>query len=748
MTDFPSIQTQLATQLVQSAQTGADDVDDLLASLVDAMPYFGDPGWTAAHRGAFVNLLESGLPNASIAPQPDASGFGYYASYSYDGSYSDYQQAFFGGVAQSAPAHAVAAAVAGIVPANALAWNSYAIAVLSDAIRAAGESVNSQQLANDLGRWDHALRPALSASCVAVYSVGFQPTATALTAIAAANQTAAAATSLSAAVTDGQFTANINQTIAMGGDYTNAAAWFLFNVWVALTTLGISADSVIGQAVNAGLQVPTEVAAGTWWTGGYTAWFPALSGADVASDGGGTIAAAMPEEQAATYGGSPVYSDITLPNGYAASVVNWGSLNAYKPPSSSCLGGATRVLMADGSARRVDEVAVGDDVRTLGGTGRVVLVESPRRDDRAVWQLDHLDAFLTGGHPVRLARPHGTASAEPWTTMDSVPTLSAAGVSRLAPGSAVVALDGSHTLERLVRHDRSRRGERVFDLVVDDGSLSNAPYYVGGPTVFVLVDAETADPLHDPLATLAVLSAMELALPMCSSTLEDPEAELPRLLSTIPLPELQMVAVSDAPRPAMPGPDGYLVDGAWDACAATLEAQLVIRYAPALAADAAHGWRYEGPIGQRRAFVHEIELVPEVAPAGPSDVAVTLRRADGTDSALRPTGPGPYRYRVGASAPVTGTVIDGEIRDGGATIGRFRFPFSERSVGRIQRPFLFGASGVVGRVAVELLTRRGETAAADWSHGRARARAISTGRAVGAAITGALERRPGGLDSS
>jgi hypothetical protein len=132
-------------------------------------------------------------------------------------------------------------------------------------------------------------------------------------------------------------------------------------------------------------------------------------------------------------------------------------------------------------------------------------------------------------------------------------------------------------------------------------------------------------------------------------------------------------------------------------------------------------------------FVHELELVPEIAP---SELVITVGSA-----VLRPTRPGRCRYRVGASVPVSGRVLDGEVRGAGGTIGRFRLALHEPAEARIQRPFVFGASGVVGRVAVELSTRHSAATAADWSHERARARAIATGRALGGAITAALKQR-------
>ena len=157
-----------------------------LQALLDAMPYYTSPQWHAAHRGALVNLLEANLPNSPIVAQPVENGFGSSTSYGYyPKNYSGYQNAFFTNVTQTPAAAAVAVQVQRVnISMDSYWWGRYGVTVLTDAARrVVGLGLDAQSLSANLSWYDTVLLPALSATCLAVFTSGYAPTADAYQAI-------------------------------------------------------------------------------------------------------------------------------------------------------------------------------------------------------------------------------------------------------------------------------------------------------------------------------------------------------------------------------------------------------------------------------------------------------------------------------------------------------------------------------------------------------------------------------------
>jgi hypothetical protein len=802
MTSYQQYQQQFARALVPAAASvgrAAPSAESAasagwspaLEALVDAFPYYGDPDWDAAHRGALGNLLESNLPNNRIAPHPNESGFGYATSYSYNGSYSGYRDAFFHGVGQTAAANQVAALVQGVNGGlNGSWWGNYGVTVLTDAVRQRiSIGVNSSKLTSDLSSNNGSLLPALAASYLGVFQVGYAATAAALNAINASGQAAASCTALCSAIAAGQFTANINQAIAMGGDSTNAATWFLFNLWIALKALGCAdVDGAIRGFQAAGLVVPGPVGPSSWWNGGYTSWYVPLSGSDVVSVAGATITASMPEQSISAYASPapviPIPVNTSEGNGYSQSLVNWGSLNWYTPPSSSCFGVGTGVLMADGSVKPIERVQVGDLVLSQLGPRKVVLIESPRRGKRTLYQLNSLDLFVTSGHPFRAANPAGPLrlAIEPWVLLDAIPTMTAAGVGTLDEGALLAGRSRGDGKSVLVTHiDRHEVGDGdagqvcVYDLLLENWEKGYATYFVGGPETFLAVDAETADPLHDLPGTAAILAAMEVALPACRDKLTDPERQLPVILSRLGGAEwsaLQGRAARQAEpsemvrRPPIPGPAFYMRDGAWDPHASLLEHHLVRQFGRVLRREAASGWRgatgAPAPGDHLAVYVHDVEWLGESPLPGGTAGAVQLQlrgwtfATDLVEEVAFRTGDRPTWHltldrsvdlgRIPAGVPSAALV--GAVVTELHTVGRFRAVVDAGSLqGGASEQFLFAPGGeIIGRIALELrrVARPGlvmeRRRAEQWTERHALAAAIGLGRQIGHAIASQLQR--------
>ncbi|MGB3181268.1 MAG: hypothetical protein WBB45_07750 [Cyclobacteriaceae bacterium] len=650
---FAQYEEQFALDLTGTGSGATRDVstlttlDNLLIALINAIPYYGDPKMDSDHRGALANLLEIHLPNEKIAPHPIMQGpwYGYYfSSYSYSGSYTGYLDAFYHGIGPSAASNQVATRVAAVnAGINAAWWGDFGVAVLTDAIRQkVSVSLDTGSLKNELDSRNNTLKPAVTASYLAVFEAGFQPTASALNAIKNSSDASSAASTLDHWIANGRFTANINQSLAVGGDSAIAATWFLYNLWVSLTALGLSdVNSAINTYKTNGLHVPDEVGATNWWNGSFLSWYHALSGTDVMPQASGAISSTMPETISTVFTGStfPVTTHENTQDGYSHSLAEWGSLARFKPQPSSCFGADTMVLMADDTQKAISEVQTGDMVKTSAGDRKVVLVESPYRAGRSLYRINDLKATITIGHPLRTAdEARGKyAALDPWNLIDGIPTITKDGVTAVAEGLSLSVLSGGNAATLTVQSiktevaDAANTEEKVYDLLLESWAKDRPAYYVGGPDTFLATEAETVDPLYDVFITVTIVTALEMAVPLCREFLGNPAVEVPSLVKAIDIDKAMSMARQGTraytggrslPRPSIPAPDFYQHKGQWDGFASLLEYYLVLNYGRKVLSEIYHGWStghfahsHEG--GDRLvANLHDIELIGDPIPAG------------------------------------------------------------------------------------------------------------------------------------
>ncbi|WP_157871968.1 Hint domain-containing protein [Gloeothece verrucosa] len=627
MTTYSEYQEKFAqilkNSVLRSLQTftcsSSVNLNPLINALIDSLPYYGDHDWNTAHKTALANLLAINLPNNSIAPHPDEQGpfYAYYRStYYYNGSYSGYRDAFFHGISQSGSGEKVAALVEQVNRSlNGAWWGNYAVAVLTDAIKQkVSVSLDTSKLSQDLTNYNNSFKSALSASFLAVFETGYPPTSIAFRAIEATGEMKQASLVLYSAIADGQFTANINQGISTGGDSTNAATWFLFNLWIALKALGYdNVDAAITQYKNHGLKVPIEVDSRSWWTGGYISWYSPLSGADLIAEASATITAAMPEEELTVFSGSPypATTNVNTPNGYSYSFSNWGSLNRYLPHSSSCFGKGTLVLMADGSAKPIESIQIGDKVLSNLGPRQVVLIEKPLRANRTLYSINNLNLFASSAHPFRGADQCGPMryAIDPWALIDGIPTMTAKGVGKLEKNIQLLGIRNNQPtaieVEQINSHPTTDENEIVYDLLLENWEKGYATYYVGGLETYFAVDAETADPLHDLGVTMAIVTAMEMLRPACWEHISEPHLEIPRILSAVNISDLpQLIRKAFRPffggkkkqRLSIPKQDFYMRNSEWDAHTSLLEYYLVREYGRWIRSELATGWRTDNAL--------------------------------------------------------------------------------------------------------------------------------------------------------
>lgn len=755
MTTYQEYEQQFVSDLVKAAPT---PIEPPLRALLNALPYYGSMAWSAAHRGALLNILQTNLPNERIAAQPSESGINVRSSYGYAGPYSGYRDAFYTGIVSTAAAETVLKlAQDATVGLGRGYWESYSIALLTDSVRQkVSVSLNIDDLTSTLTYCNQLLMPALSATYLGVYESGYAPTATAYRAIIDAGQKEAAQSQLNDAIRSGYFTANINLAIGTSAS-TNAATWFLFNLWITLKALGNQdVDAAIRsyQDPRVGLDVPPQIGPERWWKGGYTTWYAPLTGSDITSQ---RIIESLPEDNTVVAGGFVSGGKASCPYGYSQSLCYWGKLAVYQPQPDSCFGAGTGVWMADGSTKPIEEVRAGDVIRTTLGPRPVLLVEAPPRASRMLYQPGELHVAATASHPFRasLSSAVRRLAVAPWALGDAVPTMLSEGIGTLEGGAVLsgAAADGTREVRVTVINELPASGdaaEAVYDLIVGE---SNSPaYYVGGPEVFVEVDAETADPAFHVPTTAAIAVMMHALLPVVR---QHPPADTIQLLRHA----IGSVAVRDViaaagsaealtSLPGVPGPDFFkLPDGAWNAQASVIESQLVRRFSRALRREAASGWRRKGaalPAGDVTVVFHDFDLIDSVVPAD-RPAAITVELCDTDVVQALPVAPAAVArglVAVDAALNFAGlrndAVFMATVSVGGQPIGRARIPSGTEGV----EHFLFAPNGsIIGRIAIEQV--RTAPASSAWTTSTATAMTAGLAQRIAARIIAAIPSPPG-----
>lgn len=626
--DFINAQSDTVAQL--NSELGSTP-EGLLDQLIDAIPYYQDPAFMNLHRGGLINMLETYLPNNAIEPQGNDSGWDYNTSYSYWGSYSGYQNAFYTNITANPAANAIVTELNSYEPSF---WtekymSKFAVIVLTDAVRqknAAG--VNTGSLATDLETYNQSLNLQLAQTYLAIFKNVYQPTQLAIQNITSSGNTDVVCNLIvntlnpnSSLVTD------LNIALA-NPDSAVAATWFIYNLCIILKILQCSDIPTV--LANSGLTLPSEFNNSGWWTGQYTSWFVGLSGSDVMNDAGNMITASLPEQSVTIFagtGGQPQTSYPNVSNGYSQSLCNWGPLNYYNPPPSSCFGEGTMVLMSDNSTKPIELITKGDIIHTQLGPRKVVLVETPKRMGRKLIKIDQLNMSFTIAHPLISAekKTGKYLAVDPWGLIDGIPTSTLDGVVTLGSGSRLQALkdsaEASYSVQEIQEISNEKEGELVYDLILENWETDMPCYYVGGPEYFIATEAETVHPLQEPLVSTAIIASLSKVRDVSRNKIKNPEASLHHLIYNLDLEELkksafdklsQDVSGEEISFPSIPKPDFYYYEGKWDVHASLLEYYLVRYYGRWLRSEIYNGWRNNLSTGDKGNLIidlNDLELI-------------------------------------------------------------------------------------------------------------------------------------------
>lgn len=345
MPGYPEYDDQISQYLIDALYGESSDspvmrneggLTDLVADLVNAIPYFTSPDFRIAHETALATQFAIKLPNNTISHEPSDSGYGFSARFEYIGNYSGYQDAFYHGV-QSTPVQSklnseVSRADGSL---NDAWWGKYSVALLTEGIRkVVSVQINTSSLTNALHTFHEQFRTGLSPSYLAVFTDGYAPTANAFKAIRDTGQMAEAAQMLNVAISDPIFMTNFNYVMMAGGNSVPAGEWFEFNLWIALKALGLpDVDGAIQAHKDEGLVVPAQLGPIDWWKGAYHDWFVELTDAILLDPCWSRMTEDLPQECYFTSFSPPPggtsHAHSPKDNGYSISLCEWGSLSYY-----------------------------------------------------------------------------------------------------------------------------------------------------------------------------------------------------------------------------------------------------------------------------------------------------------------------------------------------------------------------------------------------------------------------------------
>lgn len=785
--DFVQDLTYYISQNNFASVTGNNDNLQLLVNnLIDALPSYNNPAMINAHRQPLINLLEVNLPNEAIAIEPYNHGSGLFIrKHSYIGFSKTYKDAFFFNVSQSEIAVKVLQAIQNInLSLNSGWWGNYCVAVLTDAIRQKVSIIlDTNKLTNNLASNNDGFMPGLSASYLTVFQNGYTPTANAFQAIQQTGQIQQAGNLLNEAIKNEQFKANINIAIAAGGDSAVATTWLLFNLWITLRSLEYpNVDGAIATYQNQGLSIPLEVGPEKWWNGTYRSWYKPLCGADLMNQASDIITAPMyvQEENFNAFNGigNPLNSFsskiITVNNGYSHSFCEWGKLNWFKPKGGSCFGKGTGVLMADGTSKNIEDVKIGDEVMTDRGKRKVVLVESPKKQERKLHTINGLQLFVTGAHPFRTSGEQASfAAISPWGLIDGIPSIMGKGVAKLEEKITLLAykngeITGQEVNEIQLVSDESNEEEPVYDLILENWAKNYPTYFVGGPDVYLATIGETVDPYFDVTTSAAIITILNMVVPISREHLSNPNIGIPRILSKLDIHKAlelaekgahSYIAGKEFEEPTIPPIEFYLENEVWDEHASMLEYYLVKHFGRTIKAELRSFWKHVKRSNHKGKQLNlgllDIEFINEpirftenchlsINVAGKKKTTVFHFEKSFSDQ---------WYYRIddtlnlGKRPKRKKSFIHGELIVDGNKVGSFRTSFlkKEKVIPR-REVFLFDNDGaVIGRVGMDLrkMTKKQirieQEQKTNWDEEHEFYHAISLGKQIGYELASKIE---------
>jgi hypothetical protein len=145
-----------------------------------------------------------------------------------------------------------------------------------------------------------------------------------------------------------------------------------------------------------------------------------------------------------------------------------GGGGGYSFGSGDCFIGKTSIIMEDESIKRIDEVIVGDIVKSEINTSNVVSIDIHKEKEYTIYSLNNSEAFVTAEHPFK--------TTTGWKAINPLETFKTHGIESniLEIGDILITKEGTEELKSI--NKSTKTVDTVYNLRLDNEHV----YYANG----------------------------------------------------------------------------------------------------------------------------------------------------------------------------------------------------------------------------------------------------------------------------
>jgi hypothetical protein len=257
---------------------GSTDLPKNLCELIDNIPVYGRSSpIVQLHTSCVLDALKNGNLGDAVEPGPyNTKNFSKEGTTYYDGPAKHYRGLLFGSAPEYSKIADLRTTMEGTENTLKGSWEDILVTFIAEIARQNLGGLDTRYLAKlketeiklAFDKYDRALRRAFNAGYLWVFTNTYDSTATKLGKVLGDDRGEAARKKLKIAIKNGRFTAEVEAGLNSGTDSATLVIWFLFNLWIILKALNEpDVAAAITEFKTAGLRVPDQVGASTWWTG-------------------------------------------------------------------------------------------------------------------------------------------------------------------------------------------------------------------------------------------------------------------------------------------------------------------------------------------------------------------------------------------------------------------------------------------------------------------------------------------------
>jgi hypothetical protein len=165
---------------------------------------------------------------------------------------------------------------------------------------------------------------------------------------------------------------------------------------------------------------------------------------------------------------NPTNQDYTHP---ACQGPNWDNSGPICiEPNLSCFVAGTKVIMADGTSKNIEDVKIGDEILAQNGINKVIDYDRPLLGDRKLYSFNNGKPFVTSEHPFMTI--DGWKSINPIATFEENPDLN---VETLNITDVILTQFDPITIENIDIHD-GNADQLLYNFILD----GDHTYYADG----------------------------------------------------------------------------------------------------------------------------------------------------------------------------------------------------------------------------------------------------------------------------